>query len=357
MNFTVFNFSESAISLGPGFTQEKVNKLVQFPPPEKNESQSKVISFWDGDWFNGSVLHYFIECNDCNKQIRLENHVQEVREIVAARAILDLESTYDGVFAQQYDSILKTYLNDSIEYIVQLPTNMPGEPCTKIALPFHQTFVVSLCETGTSVNMYLTSYVTEKPFTWGPSESAVRQVNNVKMVDMLMMVVDAEDNPFSRQGGVYLYHLDLDPEEPEQFALLDLIEADDLQISGFTGPAFITYADIHRIDLRVPIYRLFMTEGRTGGIFIFTFELSQDKQEVVYLAKTYINIHKFFMPEDLIPDPLRILTISIVEHENDNNRTTYQLLLTVANWHHIEVSLTLNSRGDTLYNLQLLRLF
>lgn len=29
------------------------------------------------------------------------------------------------------------------------------------------------------------------------------------------------------------------------------------------------------------------------------------------------------MPEDLIPDPLRILTLSIIDHENDNNRTTY----------------------------------
>lgn len=205
--------------------------------------------------------------------------------------------------------------------------------------------------------MYLTSYVTEKPFTWGPSQSAVRQINNVKMVDMIMMVVDNEDNPFQRQGGVYLYHLDLDPEEPEQFALLDLIEADDLQIAGFSGPAFITYADFHRVDLRQGAYRLFMTEGRTGGIFIFTFELSADRQQVIYLSKQYINIHKFFMPEDLIPDPLRILTLSIVDHENDNNRTTYQILLTVANWHHIEVQLTVNSRGDTLYNLQLVRLF
>lgn len=257
LNFTVFNNSESSITLGPGFNQDKANKVVQLPPPENNDT--KVISFSDGDWFNGSVLHYQIECQDCNNKIRLENHVHEVREIVAARAILDLESAYNGVFAQQYDSIMKTYLNDSIEYIVQLPTNIPGEPCVKLALPFHQTFVVSLCETGTSLNMYLTSFVTEKPFTWGPSESTVRQVNNVKMVDMIMMVVDAEDNPFSRQGGVYLYHLDLNPEEPEQFALLDLIEADDLQIAGFRGPAYITYADFHRIDLRVPIYRLFMT--------------------------------------------------------------------------------------------------
>lgn len=126
--------------------------------------------------------------------------------------------------------------------------------------------------------MYLTSYVTEKPFTWGPSQSEAHQVNFAKMVDMVLMIVDNEDNPFLREGGIYLYHLDLNPDESEQFAMLDLIESDDLQIEGFTGPAFITSADLQKIDLRGTLYRLVMTEGRTGGIFIFTFELSPNKQ-------------------------------------------------------------------------------
>jgi hypothetical protein len=177
------------------------------------------------------------------------------------------------------------------------------------------------------------------------------------MIGMLMMVVDNEDNPFQRQGGVYLYHLDLNPEEPEQFALLDLIEPDDLQIAGFSGPAYITYADIQNIDMRGETYRLFMSEGRTGGIFVFTFELTPNKQEVVYLSKLYIDIHKFFMPDELIPEPLRILTISIIEHDIVNNRSEYILLLTVANWHHIEVQVTLNTRGDALMSLSLVRLY
>jgi hypothetical protein len=63
------------------------------------------------------------------------------------------------------------------------------------------------------------------------------------------------------------------------------------------------------------------------------------------------------MPEELIPDPLRILTISIIEYNIVNNLSVYTLLLTVANWHHIEVQVTLNHRGDTLMDLRLLRLY
>lgn len=206
--------------------------------------------------------------------------------------------------------------------------------------------------------MYITSYATEKPFTWGPSQSEVKQVTTTKMLDMILMIVDNEDNPFSRQGGVYLYHMNLDPEEPEQFALLDLIEADDLQFGGFSGPAYITYADFHRIEHNSQLYRLIMTEGRTGSVFIFTFQLSPSKEEVIYRSKVYINIHKFFLPDTLIPDPLRILTVSITDHILNNlNRSEYTLLLTVANWHHIEAMVTLSYEGDTVHGLSIARLF
>jgi hypothetical protein len=49
---------------------------------------------------------------------------------------------------------------------------------------------VSLCEAGDYVNMYLTSYVSEKAFTWGPSQSDVRQVNFAKMIGRTLMIVD-----------------------------------------------------------------------------------------------------------------------------------------------------------------------
>ena len=39
------------------------------------------------------------------------------------RAIYDIESNFDGIYAQQYSSYFKTfYNNDSIEYIQNIPT-------------------------------------------------------------------------------------------------------------------------------------------------------------------------------------------------------------------------------------------
>ena len=46
-----------------------------------------------------------------------------------------MESTYDGVWAQQYFSIFKTHnFNDSIHFINQIPTSRRGEVCNKLAV-------------------------------------------------------------------------------------------------------------------------------------------------------------------------------------------------------------------------------
>jgi len=44
------------------------------------------------------------------------------------------------------------------------------------------------------------------------------------------MIVDNDDNPFNRAGGIYLYHLNFDFDEPDFISFLDYIDYEDLQI-------------------------------------------------------------------------------------------------------------------------------
>jgi len=72
--------------------------------------------------------------------------VQNTGDIVAARAIYDIQSTLEGIYAQQYDSLFKTYTqNDSIHYINQIPVTRRGEVCSKLAVGSINQYVVSLC--------------------------------------------------------------------------------------------------------------------------------------------------------------------------------------------------------------------
>ena len=81
--------------------------------------------------------------------------------------------------------------------------------CSKIAIDDGREYVVSLCETGDQVNVYITSLISEKPFTMGPYATEAKEVNHVKIVDDILMIVDNSDDPFVRSGGIYLYSLNL----------------------------------------------------------------------------------------------------------------------------------------------------
>lgn len=59
------------------------------------------------------------------------------------------------------------------------------------------------------------------------------------------MIVDNDDNPFIRAGGIYLYHLNFDVDEVDFVTLLDYIDYEDLQIEGYTGIPYIGSADLH----------------------------------------------------------------------------------------------------------------
>ena len=116
-------------------------------------------------------------------KIRLRDHVVHTRNVIEGRAIYDIESTLDGIYAQQYSSLLKSYThNDSVHYISRIPTERQGEVCTKLAVGDVQRYIISLCEVGTHVNIYITSTLASKPFTFGPYQTDAKAVNHAKSV-------------------------------------------------------------------------------------------------------------------------------------------------------------------------------
>ena len=69
-------------------------------------------------------------------------------------------------------------------------------------------------------------------------------MNHAKIVDDILMIVDNEDNPFARNGGIYLYALTFG--EEVDMAMIDFIDNEDLRdVEGFNGMGFIGSADFH----------------------------------------------------------------------------------------------------------------
>lgn len=120
----------------------------------------------------------------------------------------------------------------------------------------------------------LTSF---KPFTLGPFRSEAKAVNHAKIVGDVLMIVDNDDDPYLRAGGVYLYIINPDITKPEPISLLDYIGYDDLQIDGYKGIPYLSSADFHQPVFNREEYKLLLTDARTGNIFAFTFDISPDK--------------------------------------------------------------------------------
>lgn len=129
LNFTILDLNETIIEPTEKFDKEEIRKLGHETAPHRNHSFTKDIMINDSEWFTGNVLNFTLNCSNCgrDKMIRLDNHIQETRDIVDAKYVYDIESTHDGIFAQQYYSLFKTYEhNDSIHYINQIPTTRLG---------------------------------------------------------------------------------------------------------------------------------------------------------------------------------------------------------------------------------------
>lgn len=75
----------------------------------------------------------------------------------------------------------------------------------------------------------MTTLSSFKPFTSGPYETGAKAVNHVKIVGDVVMLIDNDDNPYTRAGGVYLYLISTDHELEEPLRFLDFLDYADLQ--------------------------------------------------------------------------------------------------------------------------------
>lgn len=129
LQFNVIELDETEIQPTEDFDKQTVKKLGKVKSPKENTTFSADISINESSWFNGTVLNYRVISTDEQAQNKtiIRNHVENTRKVVEARAIYDIDSTIDGIYAQQYTSVFKTYThNDSIHYISHIPTEKRG---------------------------------------------------------------------------------------------------------------------------------------------------------------------------------------------------------------------------------------
>jgi hypothetical protein len=64
------------------------------------------------------------------------------------------------------------------------------------------------------VNLYVTSFISYKGFTWGPYHSDAYNARHLQIVNDILMLADTPSNPeyLMELGAIYLYQLSFDSE-------------------------------------------------------------------------------------------------------------------------------------------------
>jgi hypothetical protein len=93
-----------------------------------------------------------------------------------------MHSTYFGTFGQMFSAFFKTYsYNDNIQYVANIPINAFAA-CSKMAVHQEMEYLLSFCETGGTVHVYISTLNSLKPFTFGPYITEAKAANHVEIV-------------------------------------------------------------------------------------------------------------------------------------------------------------------------------
>ncbi len=144
----------------------------------------------DSTWFNGSILNYTLDgekCPECNKKIKIINHVEEERVLLGVNHMSDYTFAPDGGYIQQFQSIIKMRHNGSIHQFVNFPSALDGESCMLVEHSWIYDYTLSACKNQerdkVEVLLYLTVYSASKPFVNGPYPSSAKHVTSMHVME------------------------------------------------------------------------------------------------------------------------------------------------------------------------------
>lgn len=84
--------------------------------------EKQTINLDDSDWFTGNIINYTIEgCSECGEKVKVINHLEDARDVVAGMDMDDYVFTHDGGIVQQFQSMLQLRHNGSISQYVAMP--------------------------------------------------------------------------------------------------------------------------------------------------------------------------------------------------------------------------------------------
>ena len=154
-----------------------------------------------------------------------------------------------------------------------------------------------------------------------------------------MMLVDVSQNPssLSREGGVIIYSINHDPNDPEMFDELQFIDTDDLMSANdwpntrrcYIGNAHFVWTN------ETDVYRLIITELK-HGIFIVDMRYSKVRDSVSITSITFIDLHAELAEQNMfLPNMAFFEAVTVVDEYYDSIFGYWEvdIVVTTRNFH------------------------
>ncbi len=133
------------------------------------------------------MLYIKPTCLDCGSKIKIYNHIQEDGATPGVSGMTDYVYNARGGSAQTVGGLVSFKRNGSIAHIVQFP-HSSDKRCLQIDSAIG--FEVSGCVSEDTVYLYLTSYVSSKPFALPPFETEAENLFKIQSVHQILILVD-----------------------------------------------------------------------------------------------------------------------------------------------------------------------
>lgn len=133
------------------------------------------------------MLYIKPTCHDCGSKIKIYNHIQEDGITPGVAGMTDYVYNKHGGSAQTVGGLVSFKKNGSIAHIVHFP-HSTDKRCLQIDTAIG--FEVSGCVSEDTVYLYLTSFVSTKPFALPPFETEADNLFKIQSAHQILILVD-----------------------------------------------------------------------------------------------------------------------------------------------------------------------
>uniref|UniRef100_A0A1J3J7T5 Uncharacterized protein n=1 Tax=Noccaea caerulescens TaxID=107243 RepID=A0A1J3J7T5_NOCCA len=181
------------------------------------------------------------------------------------------------------------------------------------------------------------------------------------ILEELMFIVDVDERPFSfdREGGIIIYAMNHDPNEPEIFDEIEYINTDDLTVAAdwpggacFIGNAHFSFTNIS------DTYRLIITELR-NGFFVLDFKWARGRKSIEILRVEFINLVEEMIRINVPLPNMAFYTAVAINKEFYNAAFGIwqsEVIIVTSNFHSFQVNLNIDKTG-TVTRHEIVKIF